>query len=741
MTPRVLLVQTQPQTAQFLSRFFEDRGDEVTSVLDLGLAATQLAQYKPDLMVLDLHFPGNEWQAFLRILRVEYPELKVIVTSKYPDMEREVKAQEMGVKAFVRQPFTTYWLNKALEMAGLPSASEMAPEPAIAGPARPPVRFPVRLKITLPLVFLTLLFAMVGAYAISQVILRTAQARFESQLVDSGLQSADWMVRQEERLLETLRLISNSQGIAAMVEQGQAEALRGLVLPVAVNSDEETIEVLNTAGTSVLSMRKLPGSEAGDYTFSRGETFFKDLEIVRLALQSRPDAQGDKFADLVRTPWGDFFYIAGAITNEEGRVVGALLAGRSPENMLNQMQQEKLPFNVTFYDVSGRPIASSLFSEQESFPLALSQASQLLSGQKDSSLTRHLDVHGAAYSEIIGQWSARGGVEDLGLMGVALPQAFLIRVNQLARFEIFAAVAAGLLLVVLVGFYLGGLISSPVERLTEASSQLAQGNFGVQLEVKGNDEVAALAQSFNNMVTGLQEGIIFRDLLGRAASPQLREQLRQTFSSGSLRLEGQETVATIMISSVNGLTEAGVQCEPPRLFEWLNEYFGQLVPIVIDQGGVVNQFDGDVMTALFGILPVTQEPKDSACSACRSALRMIETVDRLNERRLERGDPPMITNIGIHTGKIIAGALGSTDRLHYTVMGAGVNITRQVASIAQEIHSSNGILLSQATFVALNDCSDHFKIEPVGTHSIKGKPEELLVYRLSSLSGPQSKVM
>jgi DNA-binding response OmpR family regulator len=57
MTPRVLLVQTQPQTAQFLSRFFEERGDDVTTVLDLGKAATKLAQFKPDLMVLDLHFP------------------------------------------------------------------------------------------------------------------------------------------------------------------------------------------------------------------------------------------------------------------------------------------------------------------------------------------------------------------------------------------------------------------------------------------------------------------------------------------------------------------------------------------------------------------------------------------------------------------------------------------------------------------------------------------------------------
>jgi DNA-binding response OmpR family regulator len=137
MTPRVLLVQTQPQTAQFLSRFFEERGDDVTIVLDLGQAATKLAQFKPDLMVLDLHFPGNEWQTFLRLVRVEYPELRIVVTSKYPDVDRELKAQEMGIKAFVRQPFTIYSLNKSLDMIGLPSRYETAPEPEIIDSVSP----------------------------------------------------------------------------------------------------------------------------------------------------------------------------------------------------------------------------------------------------------------------------------------------------------------------------------------------------------------------------------------------------------------------------------------------------------------------------------------------------------------------------------------------------------------------------------------------------------------------------
>jgi hypothetical protein len=85
------------------------------------------------------------------------------------------------------------------------------------------------------------------------------------------------------------------------------------------------------------------------------------------------------------------------------------------------------------------------------------------------------------------------------------------------------------------------------------------------------------AQSFNSMVAGLQEGSIYRDSLGRTVSPPVREQFRQTFTSGSLRLEGQQAVATVL--------------------QWLNEYFAQVVPIVAAHGGVLYKFAGDAVLA------------------------------------------------------------------------------------------------------------------------------------------------
>jgi class 3 adenylate cyclase/ActR/RegA family two-component response regulator len=741
MTPRVLLVQTQPQTAQFLSRFFEERGDEVTIVLDLGQAATKLAQYKPDLMVLDLHFPGNEWQTFLRLVRVEYPELRIVVTSKYPDVDRELKAQEMGIKAFVRQPFTIYSLNKTLDTIGLPPKIGTAPEPEILDVSEQParVRIPVGLKVTAPLLLLALFFALASAFVISQLVIQSAQDRFENRLADTRIQAADAMVSEEESMLRTLRYIVNIQGIGEMLREGESEKLRVNVSPFLDPSQDESIEILSLDGVSVLSARI--DSNEPVFEFTRGSRIHANADFIQATLAAEVDEQGDKHAGIVEVDGIRYFYVSSVIYDDNDRVAGAALVGRSLRTLARNIERDTMS-SVTIYDLDGRPLSTTLFTDRDIFPLALAQVRVLVGEDAVPGVIRELQVANASYSEVIAPWMARSNI-NLGLLSIAIPQDFLIRGGDLARFEIFGLVAVGLLLIILIGFYLTALITAPMRRLAQASSQVAQGNLDVKLDVNGNDEIAALAHSFNYMVTGLQEGIIYRDLLGQSASPLLREQLRETFSSGNLSLDGQEVVTTVLTSAVRGFTEMAEEVnDPVKVFEWLNEYFSQLAPIVTAHAGVVNKFDGDVMVSFFGILPKILTPKDSALAACETAIEMLDAIEQLNRRRTERGDPPMVTSIGINTGKVIAGGLGSSDRLHFTIMGEAVDVTRHLEHLTRDVFRSNGILISQATFAALNECSTQFQLEPIGLHPVKGKTEKILVYRLlSPVVGSETKVM
>ena len=138
-----------------------------------------------------------------------------------------------------------------------------------------------------------------------------------------------------------------------------------------------------------------------------------------------------------------------------------------------------------------------------------------------------------------------------------------VRTSQFTRVQIFVLVAVGILLVVSVGVYLARMITNPLQRLLDASHQVAQGNLEVKLETGGDDELSALASSFNFMVAGLQEGVIYRDLLGRTRlSGKCASSSGRPFPSGDLRLAGQEAVATVLMADIRGFTTLSEKTDP-----------------------------------------------------------------------------------------------------------------------------------------------------------------------------------
>ncbi len=730
MAQRVLLVQTETKAAQELTRYFNGRGDEIWKAWDLGQAETLLNELEFQFMLVDINFPANEWIGFLQRAQHKYPQCKIVITHKFPDLHREMLAREHGFAVFIRQPFNKQWLDRALANFAEREIAEARGEVKPGRPIQPlpRVSMPVRVKITLPYLILALIFALAGAYIVSQVVLESVQERYLNQLVETGVRSADWMVRQENNMLSTLRLVVNSQGIPEAVQAGETETLRTLVLPLAVNAGEEVVEVLDADGVSLLSMRSVAGGGPADYAFSAGEVHFKSLDFVQNVLQGQSDERGDKYAGLVQSDWGDVFYISGPIYDEQNQVVGVLLVGRHLSTLAREMKQETLA-ETTLYDLNGRPLASTLYATDQGFPLLDSQVEEVLTGQAQSSLTRNLARESVDYTELLGPWEVRGG-SDVGLLGVALAQSFLVRTSQFTRIQIFVLVAVGILLVVSVGVYLARMITNPLQRLLDASHQVAQGNLEVKLDTGGDDELSALASSFNFMVAGLQEGVIYRDLLGRTVSPEVREQLRQTFSSGDLRLAGQEAVATVLMADIRDFTTLSEKMDPALVFEWLNAYYGKLVPIITAYGGVVNKFDGDAILAFFGILPSLLSPQESAMAACQAGLDMLEAIENFNQKRTEEGLPLMMSGIGINTGLVMAGGLGSSDRLHYTIIGDTVNTTQRLEALTRQFFSGSGIVISQSTLEALGDSRSEFNINPLGQRAVKGKAEQVQIYRL-----------
>ncbi len=721
----VLLVQTEYPSVQVLERFFQERGDQTWATLDLEEANGLLDEHKPDLMLLDLHFQDGDWLALLKSARLRFPKLKIIVTNKYPDLQREILASEHGVNSFLRQPFTRNWIENVLQRVYEPQAEATKAETA---GQLPKVKMPVGIKIIMPYLVLAILFALASAYIISQVVLESYQERYLNQLIETGRQTADWMVREEDRLLTTLRQISNTEGMADAIQKNEPETLRSLAYPAAVNSHEEIVDILNLQGVSLLSMHLRPGGNPADYEFTRGDTLMQDQSFVRQTLVSGPDKVGDKYSGLVLSASEPDFYVSGPVFAGDGTLVGAVLVGKSVHTLAREAAQENAA-EITIYDTQGAPLASTVFAGGDTFPLSKSQVVDVLARQDQSSLSRNLTVTQLDYAEIIGPWEARGG-NDLGEIGTALVQTFLTRTNTTVQVEIFILVAVAILLVVGLGLFLSRRITRPLVHLAMASTRVAQGDLEVKVDSQGNDEVAVLAHAFNQMVAGLQEGSVYRDLLGRTVSPEVREQLRQTFTSGNLRLEGQQSVATVLMTDIRGFTGISERSDPATVLAWLNEYFGRVVPVITANGGVVNKFDGDAMLAFFGILPRHLGPKQGAYAACRAALDIVKAVNQLNEERKSRGEPALVTGIGINTGVVIAGGLGSSDRLHYTIIGDTVNTAQRLEALTRQVYMNSGILVGHATCLALGDRVNDFFIQTAGTFAVKGKTDQVQVFKL-----------
>ena len=363
----------------------------------------------------------------------------------------------------------------------------------------------LRTKIILPYLLVALALATGAALIGIRVTFDSIEERFVNQLIEAGKISAEWMVGEENRMLETLRLISHTNGIAEIIQANNAEKLRTTLLPIAVNAQEEAVEILDLQGTTLLSMRHRAGGSIEDYAFSRGDDFFKQQSIVVQVLQKHSDSAGDKFSGIIKINQDDFFYVAGPITDEQGNLVGVVLIGKSLVTMARQIREATLA-QVTLYDSSGKVLATTMLPTPS---LDANRATQLSAPESAASFSRDLDTVDVSYREIIGVWQARQ--TNIGLIGVAFAKNFLVRVSQATWLQMLLAVLLALLLVLVIGFIVSNRISNPILELERAANQVAGGNLLVQVQPHGGDEVSQLTQRFNEMVKHLlqsQEDLI-----------------------------------------------------------------------------------------------------------------------------------------------------------------------------------------------------------------------------------------
>jgi HAMP domain-containing protein len=363
-----------------------------------------------------------------------------------------------------------------------------------------PIRIPIRVKITLPYLFLVLVFSISVAFLASKIILETVDERFSNQLYEAGQIAAEGMAREEVRMLATLRLLSNLKDVPEALQSGEAELLRELTLGAVINQQEEAVEFLNADLDLVLSMHHKQGGQIEEYDFLQGGADFASWEVVSQAARGRADASGDKFAGLVRISWGDFLYISGPVYNAAGEQVGVILVGRTVATLTRKLREATLS-QVSFYSFAGEPIASTF---PDPTRLDAKTVDLVIDNQASTSYRRNFDTIRLHYGEILGPWKVRGS-QDLGVMGVALVKNTLVNASLPTRLQITALVALTVFIILMIGINVAAVITRPLLNLVSASRLVAQGNLDVQVSPASSDEIADLAESFNLMVRSLNQ--------------------------------------------------------------------------------------------------------------------------------------------------------------------------------------------------------------------------------------------
>jgi HD-GYP domain-containing protein (c-di-GMP phosphodiesterase class II) len=361
-------------------------------------------------------------------------------------------------------------------------------------------RFPIRMKVILPYLVLALIIAMAGAYIVTQLVFDTIEERFTNQLLETGKIAAEWMVKEESELLETLRLVANTDGTATALLGGDAEALRALAYPILMNASIEALEIVNLDGESVLSLRHLEGGQLEEFTVSRGDRSYQDWKIFNQVGNQSLDELGDKYADITSAAWGDYLYIAGPVSDQNQDLVGVVLVGDSLPKIAQEIREVTLS-QVSIYDLQGRELAST-FIEPDS-QLSSISVDEILARQKNESFLQERIVANIPYQAVYAPLEVRFG-EDVGIISTSLAKTFLVRASNATRLQIIGFVTTAFLFIIAIGLIIANRFTKPLLNVVDASSQVASGNLDVSVVPYGNDEITSLAQSFNHMVSSLQ---------------------------------------------------------------------------------------------------------------------------------------------------------------------------------------------------------------------------------------------
>jgi adenylate cyclase len=349
--------------------------------------------------------------------------------------------------------------------------------------------------------------------------------------------------------------------------------------------------------------------------------------------------------------------------------------------------------------------------------------SKIIKQGEGYSITSYNDTSGVVYDIAVSIISTRLR-EGIGSVHIGISRKVIDEaVNRINRFIKYLTYL-GLFIAGAGAFFLTTFIVKPIRTLVTSAQAIGEGNLDHRIEVKRRDELGDLMTAFNEMADGLKQKHFIQESFGRYVAPEVVDMILKQQETW---FKGKKVTVTVLFSDIRGFTSFSEKKDPEAIINLLNEYFTLMTGIILKHKGYIDKFVGDEIMAVFGS-PVYLE--NHALQAARVACEMLEKLKGFNRSRDE--SERLEIGIGLNTGEVVAGNLGSTQKMEYAIIGDNVNIASRLCSAAKK----GEVIISKSTYACVKE---QFSTRVYSPITVKGKSEPLQIYSLVPRRSPDRK--
>jgi adenylate cyclase len=290
-----------------------------------------------------------------------------------------------------------------------------------------------------------------------------------------------------------------------------------------------------------------------------------------------------------------------------------------------------------------------------------------------------------------------------------------------------AIIAATILIIVLgigMAFALGRRITQPIDKLVNASRAIGQGDYSFRFRDRRKDELGLLMEAFNEMAQGMLEKTQVKSALSRYVSAGVAREILSNLDD--VGLSGKRVEGSVLFADIKGFTQIAEKIRPEELVSILNRYFTLITCACEINHGMVDKYMGDGVMLVFG---APEPDTDHAYHAISCALLIQKLVAHENALREEQGKFPVQFRIGVNTGSMLAGNMGSRERMEYTVVGDTVNLASRLCGIT----NGNEIVISREMYLR-DDVRKRVIAGEYQSIQLRGISQPVSTYRVEQLT-------